>query len=117
MKKGALRAFCFEMEVGLRELRTPTSWGAGMALTADARRSTLRHSMHIHSRDAAIKRCHECSPESIVYMGDGGHVGPEASRHRMTSAGHFTVRPQGTIRGTKGPDRIGLGVGVMPPNV
>jgi len=39
-------------------------------------------------------------------------TGPEALRHRRMSAGHFTVRPRRTIWGTKGPGRIGLGVGV-----
>jgi len=73
----------------------------------------VQHPMHVQSGDASIKRFHQRSPkDTLTSTGDCGPVGPEAWRHRRVNFGHFTVHPQGTIWGTKGPHRVGLGVGV-----
>lgn len=117
---------------GHPEVEPPRHPGAAIALEAAERAwvffhgavvefgqdsEDIPHLMHVHSGNTAIKRRHERSPKRSLWRVGVRGIGlaQKPWRHRMMRAGHFTVRPRRTLWGTKGPGRIGLGVGIESP--
>src|SRR5205823_9581210 len=72
----------------------------------------IPHPVDVHSSDTSIKGFHDSSP-GITLNGEGDYVQVSAQRPCAKSA-QLTLPCvlRGTIWGTKGRDRIGLGVGV-----